>query len=191
MVTETDPICALQAAMEGYEVVLMDEAIKEADIVVTATGNKDIVTADHMRDMKDRAILCNIGHFDNEIQVDALKNYKWTEIKPQVHEIELPSKKRIILLAEGRLVNLGCATGHPSFVMSASFTNQVIAQIELWNNSKNYEKKVYVLPKHLDEKVATLHLGKVGAKLTKLSKEQADYISVKPSGPYKPDTYRY
>ena len=141
--------------------------------------------------MKDRAILCNIGHFDNEIQVDALKNYKWTEIKPQVHEIELPSKKRIILLAEGRLVNLGCATGHPSFVMSASFTNQVIAQIELWNNSKNYEKKVYVLPKHLDEKVATLHLGKVGAKLTKMSKEQADYISVKPSGPFKPDTYRY
>lgn len=191
MVTETDPICALQAAMEGYEVVLMDEAIKDADIVVTATGNKDIVTADHMREMKDRAILCNIGHFDNEIQVDALKNYKWTEIKPQVHEIELPSKKRIILLAEGRLVNLGCATGHPSFVMSASFTNQVIAQIELWNNSKNYEKKVYVLPKHLDEKVATLHLGKVGAKLTKMSKEQADYISVKPSGPFKPDTYRY
>jgi len=191
MVTETDPICALQAAMEGYEVVLMDEAIKDADIVVTATGNKDIVTADHMREMKDRAILCNIGHFDNEIQVDALKNYKWTEIKPQVHEIELPSKKRIILLAEGRLVNLGCATGHPSFVMSASFTNQVIAQIELWNNSKNYEKKVYVLPKHLDEKVAILHLGKVGAKLTKMSKEQADYISVKPSGPFKPDTYRY
>jgi len=191
MVTETDPICALQAAMEGYEVVLMDEAIKDADIVVTATGNKDIVTADHMREMKDRAILCNIGHFDNEIQVDALKNYKWTEIKPQVHEIELPSKKRIILLAEGRLVNLGCATGHPSFVMSASFTNQVIAQIELWNNSRNYEKKVYVLPKHLDEKVATLHLGKVGAKLTKMSKEQADYISVKPSGPFKPDTYRY
>ena len=191
MVTETDPICALQAAMEGYEVVLMDEAIKYADIVVTATGNKDIVTADHMREMKDRAILCNIGHFDNEIQVDALKNYKWTEIKPQVHEIELPNKKRIILLAEGRLVNLGCATGHPSFVMSASFTNQVIAQIELWKNSKNYEKKVYVLPKHLDEKVAILHLGKVGAKLTKMSKEQADYISVKPSGPFKPDTYRY
>ena len=191
MVTETDPICALQAAMEGYEVVLMDEAIKDADIVVTATGNKDIVTADHMREMKDRAILCNIGHFDNEIQVDALKNYKWSEIKPQVHEIELPSKKRIILLAEGRLVNLGCATGHPSFVMSASFTNQVIAQIELWNNSKKYENKVYVLPKHLDEKVAMLHLGKVGAKLTKMSKEQADYISVKPSGPFKPDTYRY
>jgi len=191
LVTEADPICALQAAMEGYEVVLMDEAIKDADIVVTATGNKDIVTADHMRMMKDRAILCNIGHFDNEIQVEALKNYKWDEIKPQVHEIELPSNKRIILLAEGRLVNLGCATGHPSFVMSASFTNQVIAQIELWNNSDTYEKKVYVLPKHLDEKVATLHLAKVGAKLTKLSKEQADYISVKQSGPYKPDTYRY
>ncbi|MDC3104295.1 adenosylhomocysteinase [Candidatus Pelagibacter bacterium] len=191
LVTETDPICALQAAMEGYEVVIMDEAIKDADIVVTATGNKDIVTADHMRNMKDRAILCNIGHFDNEIQVEALKNYKWDEIKPQVHEIELPSKKRIILLAEGRLVNLGCATGHPSFVMSASFTNQVIAQIELWNNSHKYENKVYVLPKHLDEKVAMLHLEKVGAKLTKMSKEQADYISVKPSGPFKPDTYRY
>ncbi len=191
LVTETDPICALQAAMEGYEVVLMDDAIQDADIVVTATGNKDIVTADHMRDMKDRAILCNIGHFDNEIQVEALKNYKWDEIKPQVHEIELPSKKRIILLAEGRLVNLGCATGHPSFVMSASFTNQVIAQIELWNNSDKYEKKVYVLPKHLDEKVALLHLEKVGAKLTKMSKDQADYISVKQSGPFKPDTYRY
>jgi adenosylhomocysteinase len=191
LVTEVDPICALQASMEGYEVVLMDEAIKRADIVVTATGNKDIITADHMRDMKDRAILCNIGHFDNEIQVEALKNYKWDEIKPQVHEIELPSKKRIILLAEGRLVNLGCATGHPSFVMSASFTNQVIAQIELWNNSNKYENKVYVLPKHLDEKVATLHLEKVGAKLTKLSKEQADYISVETAGPFKPDTYRY
>ena len=191
LVTEADPICALQAAMEGYEVVLMDEAISKADIVVTATGNKDIVTADHMREMKDRAILCNIGHFDNEIQVEALKNYKWTEVKPQVHEIELPSKKRIILLAEGRLVNLGCATGHPSFVMSASFTNQVIAQIELWNNNKNYENKVYVLPKHLDEKVAMLHLKKVGAKLTKLSKEQADYISVKVEGPFKPNAYRY
>ena len=191
MVTETDPICALQAAMEGYEVVLMDEMIKEADIVVTATGNKDIVTADHMRDMKDRAILCNIGHFDNEIQVEALKNYKWDEIKPQVHEITLPSNKRIILLAEGRLVNLGCATGHPSFVMSASFTNQVTAQIELWNNSDKYENKVYVLPKHLDEKVARLHLEKVGAKLTKMSKDQADYISVTPEGPYKPDAYRY
>ena len=191
MVTEADPICALQAAMEGYEVVLMGEAIKVADIVVTATGNKDIVTADHMRMMKDRAILCNIGHFDNEIQVDALRNYKWTEIKPQVHEIEFSDNKRIILLAEGRLVNLGCATGHPSFVMSASFTNQVIAQIELWNNSGKYEKKVYVLPKHLDEKVARLHLEKIGAKLTKLSKDQAEYISVKTEGPFKTDTYRY
>ena len=191
MVTEADPICALQAAMEGYEVVLMDEAINNADIVVTATGNKDIVTADHMRKMKDRSILCNIGHFDNEIQVEALKNYKWTEIKPQVHEIEFPDKKRVLLLAEGRLVNLGCATGHPSFVMSASFTNQTIAQIELWNNHEKYEKKVYVLPKHLDEKVATLHLNKVGAKLTKLSKQQADYISVKTTGPFKPDSYRY
>jgi adenosylhomocysteinase len=191
MVTESDPICALQAAMEGYEVVLMDEAIGKADIVVTATGNKDIVTADHMRKMKDRSILCNIGHFDKEIQVEALKNYKWTEIKPQVHEIEFPDKKRVILLAEGRLVNLGCGTGHPSFVMSASFTNQVIAQIELWNNSKKYEKKVYVLPKHLDEKVATLHLNKVGAKLTKLSKDQADYINVDVKGPFKPDRYRY
>ncbi len=191
MVTEADPICALQAAMEGYEVVLMDEAIGNADIVVTATGNKDIVTADHMRKMKDRSILCNIGHFDNEIQVEALKNYKWTEIKPQVHEIEFPDKKRILLLAEGRLVNLGCATGHPSFVMSASFTNQTIAQIELWNNSDKYENKVYVLPKHLDEKVAMLHLNKVGAKLTKLSKDQADYISVDVKGPFKSDSYRY
>ena len=191
MVTEADPICALQAAMEGYKVVLMEDAIGDADIVVTATGNKDIVTADHMRKMKDRSILCNIGHFDNEIQVEALKNYKWTEIKPQVHEIEFPDKKRILLLAEGRLVNLGCATGHPSFVMSASFTNQVIAQIELWKNSEKYEKKVYVLPKHLDEKVAMLHLNKVGAKLTKLTKGQADYISVKTSGPFKSDSYRY
>jgi len=191
MVTETDPICALQASMEGYEVVLMDEMISKADIVVTATGNKDIVTADHMRLMKDRSILCNIGHFDNEIQVDALRNYKWNEIKPQVHEIEFPDKKRIILLAEGRLVNLGCATGHPSFVMSASFTNQVMAQIELWNNSEKYQNKVYVLPKHLDEKVAELHLAKVGAKLTKLSNDQADYIGVSPQGPYKGDSYRY
>ena len=191
MVTETDPICALQAAMEGYEVVLMDEVIDKADIVVTATGKKDIVNADHMRKMKDRSILCNIGHFDNEIQVDALKNYKWNEIKPQVHEIEFPDKKRIILLAEGRLVNLGCATGHPSFVMSASFTNQVMAQIELWNNSTKYENKVYVLPKNLDEKVAELHLAKVGAKLTKLSSEQADYIGVAPQGPFKGDAYRY
>ena len=191
MVTEADPICALQASMEGYEVVLMDEAIEKADIVVTATGNKDIVTADHMRKMKDRAILCNIGHFDNEIQVDALRNYKWTEIKPQVHEIEMNDKKRIILLAEGRLVNLGCATGHPSFVMSASFTNQVIAQIELWNNSEKYENKVYVLPKNLDEKVAKLHLKKVGAKLTELTQQQAEYIGVETNGPYKPDAYRY
>jgi adenosylhomocysteinase len=191
LVTETDPICALQAAMEGYQVVLMDEAISSADIVVTATGNKDIVTIEHMRKMKDRSILCNIGHFDNEIQVSALKNYKWNEVKPQVHEIEFPDKKRIILLAEGRLVNLGCATGHPSFVMSASFTNQVIAQIELWNSNGKYQNKVYVLPKHLDEKVAMLHLAKVGAKLTKLSKEQADYISVSEKGPFKPDTYRY
>ena len=191
LITETDPICALQAAMEGYQVVLMDEAISSADIVVTATGNKDIVNIEHMRKMKDRSILCNIGHFDNEIQVSALKNYKWNEVKPQVHEIEFPDKKRIILLAEGRLVNLGCATGHPSFVMSASFTNQVIAQIELWNSNGKYQNKVYVLPKHLDEKVAMLHLAKVGAKLTKLSKEQADYISVSEKGPFKPDTYRY
>ena len=191
MVTEADPICALQAAMEGYKVVLMEDAIADADIVVTATGNKDIVTADHMRKMKDRSILCNIGHFDKEIQVEALRNYKWTEIKPQVHEIEFPDKKRVLLLAEGRLVNLGCATGHPSFVMSASFTNQVIAQIELWKNSEKYEKKVYVLPKHLDEKVAMLHLNKVGAKLTKLSKGQADYISVDVNGPFKSDSYRY
>jgi len=191
LITETDPICALQAAMEGYQVVLMDEAISSADIVVTATGNKDIVNIEHMRKMKDRSILCNIGHFDNEIEVSALKNYKWNEIKPQVHEIEFPDKKRIILLAEGRLVNLGCATGHPSFVMSASFTNQVIAQIELWNSNGKYQNKVYVLPKHLDEKVAMLHLAKVGAKLTKLSKEQADYISVPEKGPFKPDTYRY
>ena len=191
MVTEADPICALQASMEGYEVVLMEEAIEKADIVVTATGNKDIVTADHMRKMKDRAILCNIGHFDNEIQVDALKNYKWNEIKPQVHEIEFNNGKRIILLAEGRLVNLGCATGHPSFVMSASFTNQVIAQIELWNNSVKYENKVYVLPKTLDERVAKLHLKKVGAKLTELTNEQAEYIGVKKQGPFKSDAYRY
>ena len=191
MITESDPICALQAAMEGYEVVLMDEVIEKADIVVTATGNKDIVTIEHMRKMKDRSILCNIGHFDNEIQVDSLKNYKWNEVKPQVHEIEFPDKKRIILLAEGRLVNLGCATGHPSFVMSASFTNQVMAQIELWNNSSNYENKVYVLPKKLDEKVAELHLDKLGAKVTKLSDDQANYIGVSKSGPYKNDDYRY
>ena len=183
LVTEADPICALQAAMEGYEVVLMDEVINKADIVVTATGNKDIVTADHMRNMKDRAILCNIGHFDNEIQVEALRNYKWSEVKPQVHEIELPSGKRIILLAEGRLVNLGCATGHPSFVMSASFTNQVIAQIELWNNYKNYEKKVYVLPKHLDEKVATLHLKKGWSKINKIVKRSGRLYKCKSRRP--------
>jgi len=191
MITETDPICALQASMEGFEVVLMEDAIETADIVVTATGNKDVVTADHVKKMKDRSILCNIGHFDNEIQVDALRNYKWTEIKPQVHEIEFSDKKRILLLAEGRLVNLGCATGHPSFVMSASFTNQVIAQIELWNNSDKYQRKLYVLPKHLDEKVAHLHLNKVGAKLTKLTQEQAKYINVDVKGPFKPDIYRY
>jgi len=191
LVTETDPICALQAAMEGYQVVLMEDAISDADIVVTATGNTDIVTIDHMREMKDRSILCNIGHFDNEIQVSALRNHKWKEIKPQVHEIEFPNKKRIILLAEGRLVNLGCGTGHPSFVMSASFTNQVIAQIELWQNKGKYKNKVYTLPKHLDEKVAKLHLEKVGAKLTKLTKEQAEYINVSQEGPFKSDAYRY
>ena len=190
-VTEIDPINALQAAMEGYEVVTMDDACKYGDIFVTATGNLDVITQDHMRQMRDRAIVCNIGHFDNEIQTEALQNYKSDEIKPQVREVEFPDGKKILLLSEGRLVNLGNATGHPSFVMSASFTNQVLAQLELWNNSKNYENKVYVLPKHLDEKVAMLHLEKVGAKLTKMSKEQADYISVKPSGPFKPDTYRY
>ena len=189
LVTEADPICALQAAMEGYEVVLMEEAISRADIVVTATGNKDIVTADHMRDMKDRAILCNIGHFDNEIQVEALKNYKWTEVKPQVHEIELPSKKRIILLAEGRLVNLGCATGHPSFVMSNSFTNQVMAQIALAKDTP--EVGLYMLPKELDEEVARLHLDHLDVKLTELTDEQAEYIGVQKEGPYKPDHYKY
>jgi adenosylhomocysteinase len=191
LVTEIDPICALQACMEGYEVVDMDDAVKRSDIFVTTTGNKDVITADHMRDMKDRAIVCNIGHFDNEIQVEAMKNYKWTNIKPQVDEIELPNGNKIILLAEGRLVNLGCATGHPSFVMSASFTNQTLAQMELWENAEKYENKVYVLPKHLDEKVARLHLEKLGAKLTKLSKEQADYIGVEVEGPFKSDAYRY
>ena len=181
----------IQAAMEGYEVVVMEEAIKDADIVVTATGNKDIVTADHMRNMKDRAILCNIGHFDNEIQVEALKNYKWDEIKPQVHEIELPSKKRIVLISRRKISKFRMCHWTSKFCDECIFTNQVIAQIELWNNSKKYENKVYVLPKHLDEKVAMLHLEKVGAKLTKMSKEQADYISVKQSGPFKPDTYRY
>jgi adenosylhomocysteinase len=191
LVTEIDPICALQASMEGYEVVTMDEAASIGDIFVTTTGNIDIITIDHMRDMKDRAIVSNIGHFDSEIQVSSLRNLKWYNVKPQVDEIEFPDGKRIILLAEGRLVNLGCATGHPSFVMSASFTNQVLAQIELWNNSDSYENKVYVLPKNLDEKVALLHLEKLNVKLTELTKEQADYISVSQAGPFKPDHYRY
>jgi adenosylhomocysteinase len=191
MVTEVDPICALQAAMEGYQVTTMDEAASQADIFVTATGNVDVITLDHMRQMKDRAIVCNIGHFDSEIQIAALRNYKWEEVKPQVDEVVFPDGKRLIVLAQGRLVNLGCATGHPSFVMSASFTNQVLAQLELWNNVGKYENKVYVLPKHLDEKVAALHLAKVGAKLTKLTAEQATYISVKAEGPFKPDHYRY
>jgi adenosylhomocysteinase len=190
-VTEVDPINALQAAMEGYEVVTMDDACSYGDIFVTATGNVDIITIDHMRKMRDRAIVCNIGHFDNEIQTEALRNYKTDEIKPQVEEIEFPDGKKLILLSQGRLVNLGNATGHPSFVMSASFTNQVMAQLELWKNYTNYENKVYVLPKHLDEKVAMLHLKKVGAKLTSLSKKQADYIGVKKEGPFKEDTYRY
>ncbi|KPF78901.1 adenosylhomocysteinase [Brevundimonas sp. AAP58] len=191
VVTEIDPICALQAAMEGYEVQTLEDVQGSADIFVTATGNKDVITVDHMRAMKNNAIVCNIGHFDSEIQVAGLKNFKWDEIKPQVHHIEFPDGKKIILLSEGRLVNLGNATGHPSFVMSASFTNQVLAQIELWTNKSKYENKVYVLPKHLDEKVAMLHLGKLGAKLTTLSKEQADYISVPSAGPFKPDHYRY
>ena len=191
MVSEVDPICALQAAMEGFEVVTMENAAPRADIFVTTTGNKDIITVDHMREMKNNAIVCNIGHFDNEIQVEPLRNMKWTNIKPQVDQIEFPDGKKILLLAEGRLVNLGCATGHPSFVMSASFTNQTLAQIELWNNADNYEKKVYVLPKHLDEKVASLHLEKVGATLTALSKDQADYIGVDVKGPFKKDDYRY
>jgi len=191
LVSEVDPICALQAAMEGYEVTTMEDAAPRADIFVTATGNKDVITIDHMRAMKDRAIVCNIGHFDNEIQVAALKNLKWTNIKPQVDEIEFPDGHRIILLSEGRLVNLGNAMGHPSFVMSASFTNQTLAQIELWNNSGKYEKKVYTLPKHLDEKVASLHLEKIGVKLTKLRPDQAAYIGVSEKGPFKPDHYRY
>ena len=190
-VTEIDPINALQAAMEGYEVVTMDDAASYADIFVTATGNVDVITLDHMRKMHDRAIVCNIGHFDNEIQTESLRNYKSHEIKPQVREVEFPDGKKILLLSEGRLVNLGNATGHPSFVMSASFSNQVIAQIELWENYKNYENKVYVLPKNLDEKVAALHLKKVGAKLTELSEKQADYIGVSKVGPFKDETYRY
>ncbi|MDA0305985.1 MAG: adenosylhomocysteinase [Proteobacteria bacterium] len=191
MVTEIDPICALQACMEGFEVVTMDDVASKGDIFVTTTGNVDVITIEHMREMKDRAIVCNIGHFDSEIQVEALRNLKWHNVKPQVDEVEFPDGKRLILLAEGRLVNLGCATGHPSFVMSASFTNQVLAQIELWENSKNYKNEVYVLPKSLDEKVATLHLGQLGAKLTKLSKKQAEYLSLDIEGPFKPDHYRY
>jgi adenosylhomocysteinase len=191
MVSEVDPICALQAAMEGYQVVTMEQAAPIADIFVTATGNIDVITLEHMRQMKHRAIVCNIGHFDSEIQVAALRNFKWDNVKPQVDEIEFPDGKRIILLSEGRLVNLGNATGHPSFVMSASFTNQTLAQIELWTNPGKYEKKVYVLPKHLDEKVASLHLAKVGATLTKMTPAQAAYIGVSPEGPFKSDQYRY
>ncbi len=193
MVSEVDPICALQAAMEGYEVVTMEDAVPQADIFCTATGNKDVITVEHMRGMKDRAIVCNIGHFDNEIQVSALKNLKWNNIKPQVDEIEFPDGHRIILLSEGRLVNLGNAMGHPSFVMSASFTNQTLAQIELWTkrDEGTYDKQVYTLPKHLDEKVARLHLNKIGANLTELSEEQASYIGVTQDGPYKPEHYRY
>ena len=191
IVTEIDPICALQAAMQGYEVKTLEDVVKEGDIFVTTTGNKDVITVDHMREMKDRAIVSNIGHFDSEIQVAGLRNFKWHNVKPQVDEIEFPDGKRIILLAEGRLVNLGCATGHPSFVMSASFTNQVLAQIELWQNAGSYKNDVSVLPKHLDEKVAALHLEKLGVKLTTLSKEQADYIGVAVEGPFKPEHYRY
>ena len=191
LVTEIDPICALQAAMEGYQVVTMEEAAPQADIFVTATGNMDVITLDHMRAMKDRAIVCNIGHFDSEIQIAALANYKWEEVKPQVDEVIFPDGKRLIVLARGRLVNLACGTGHPSFVMSASFTNQVLAQIELWTNTSSYENKVYVLPKHLDEKVAQLHLAKLGVHLTTLSDKQASYIGVGQQGPFKPDHYRY
>jgi adenosylhomocysteinase len=191
MVSEIDPICALQAAMEGYEVTTMDDAAKRADIFVTATGNVDVITVDHMRAMKDRAIVCNIGHFDSEIQVAGLKNFKWHNVKPQVDEVEFADGKRIILLSEGRLVNLGNATGHPSFVMSASFTNQTLAQIELWTKQGQYQRQVYTLPKHLDEKVASLHLDKIGVKLTKLTSEQATYLGLPQQGPYKPDHYRY
>ena len=190
-VTEVDPICALQAAMEGYEVVTMNDAAKYADIFVTATGNTDVITQDHMRDMKDRAIVCNIGHFDNEIQIESLQNYKWEEVKPQVDQVTFPDGKKLIILSKGRLVNLGNATGHPSFVMSASFSNQVLAQIELWENYKQYENKVYVLPKKLDEMVAMFHLNKVGAKLTELTKDQSEYLGLEQSGPFKKDTYRY
>jgi adenosylhomocysteinase len=191
MVTEIDPICALQAAMEGYQVTTMDDAAPIGDVFVTATGDIDVITIDHMRQMKDRAIVCNIGHFDSEIQIDALRNYPWEEVKPQVDEVVFPDGKRLIVLAKGRLVNLGCATGHPSFVMSASFTNQVLAQIELWTNHGTYENKVYVLPKHLDEKVAQLHLDKLGVKLTRLSAAQAGYLGLDQAGPFKPEHYRY
>jgi adenosylhomocysteinase len=191
LVSEVDPICALQAAMEGYEVTTMDDAAPRADIFVTATGNIDVITIEHMRRMKDRAIVANIGHFDSEIQVNSLRNYKWVNVKPQVDEIEFPDGKRIILLSEGRLVNLGNAMGHPSFVMSSSFTNQMLAQIELWTNPGKYQKQVYTLPKHLDEKVARLHLAKIGVKLTELSDKQSSYIGVPQQGPYKPDHYRY
>jgi adenosylhomocysteinase len=191
LVTEVDPICALQAAMEGYEVVTMEDAAPRGDVFVTATGNVDVITVDHMRAMHDRAIVCNIGHFDSEIQIEGLSNMAWDEIKPQVDQVQFPDGKRLIVLAKGRLVNLGCATGHPSFVMSASFTNQVLAQIELWNNHQSYERKVYTLPKHLDEKVAALHLQKVGAKLSTLSDKQAAYLGLDQKGPFKPDHYRY
>jgi adenosylhomocysteinase len=191
MVTEIDPICALQAAMEGYEVVTMEDAVSRADIFVTATGNEDVITAEHMKAMKDMAIVCNIGHFDSEIQIAALSNYKWTEVKPGTDLVEFPDGKKIIVLAKGRLVNLGCATGHPSFVMSSSFTNQTLAQIELWTRSEQYGNDVYVLPKHLDEKVAALHLDKLGVKLSQLTPKQADYIGVPQQGPFKPDHYRY
>jgi adenosylhomocysteinase len=191
MVTEIDPICALQAAMEGYQVVTMDEAAGIGDIFVSATGNVDVITLDHMRRMKDRAIVCNIGHFDSEIQIGALRNYKWEEVKPQVDEVVMPDGKRLIVLAKGRLVNLGCATGHPSFVMSASFSNQVLAQIELFTNAGKYQKQVYTLPKRLDEKVAALHLAKLGVKLTQLTEAQASYLGIAPQGPFKSDHYRY
>ncbi len=191
MVTEVDPICALQAAMEGFEVVTMDEAVTRADIFCTATGNADVITAEHMAAMKNMAIVCNIGHFDSEIQIAGLANYKWTEVKPGTDLVEFPDGKQILVLARGRLVNLGCATGHPSFVMSSSFTNQVLAQIELWTKGDEYQNQVYVLPKHLDEKVAALHLDKLGVKLSKLTKKQADYIGVPVEGPFKPDHYRY
>lgn len=191
IVTEIDPICALQAALEGYQVATMEDVVKDADIFVTATGNVDVITLDHMRAMKDRAIVCNIGHFDSEIQIAALRNLKWHNVKPQVDEVEFPDGKRLLVLAEGRLVNLGCGTGHPSFVMSSSFSNQTLAQIELWTNAKAYDKQVYVLPKALDEKVARLHLSKLGVRLTTLTKEQSEYLGVAVEGPYKPELYRY